>query len=198
MALTKTATAASSDWTAVAQNTVGEGATIDISDCYDATLFIQAFLDSATAHTGTEFKVQLSNNSSGDEDWYDLCRFVGLIGTSNAEPLTNDSCTAGTTVFTCASTTGYTNGTYFAIEDGTLVNSEILYQVALTTNTSITALDGCTNAHNDNTGMWSIADNWVVTLPMGAVRARLVVNNTYDADGSTLNYKFGITEVTAL
>jgi hypothetical protein len=50
MALTK-AVAAVDAWTAVAQNTVVEGATVDVSACYQATLHIEVAVTTATATT---------------------------------------------------------------------------------------------------------------------------------------------------
>ena len=202
MALTKAAETIT-DWTAVAQNTVGESGTIDISGHYETSLFIQAFLDSATAHTGTEFLVQISNQASGDEDWADLCRFVELIGTANAEPLTNNPAAAGTTVFTCVSTTGYAVADvplpWIAIEDATLINSELCLLVAISANTSVTVQDGSKNEHAQNTGMWNIGFAKTISLGLGTgLRARLVVGNTYDSNGSSLNFKVNAVKVTGV
>lgn len=181
------------DWTAVAQNAVGESGAIDVSSKLEAQVHIQAFLDSTTAHTGTEFIIQVSSNSSGDEDWQDFTRFTGLVGTANSEAITNNPLAAASTTITVASTAGL-YGTapmchWIAIEDGTLVNSELIFQTGFTADTSITCLDGTTNGHVQNTLMYDIANVWTINLPIGAYRARVVVNNTYDADGSTLNYK---------
>lgn len=177
------------DWTAVAQGTVAESATLDTSGHYQTQLVIQAFLDSTTAHTGTEFRIQGSANTTGDEDWYDITQFVALIGTANSEAITNNPLAASSTTITCASTTGYTAGGWRAIEDGTLANSELIFQVGLTTDTNITILDGTTNEHAQSTNMWNIAISRSVFIGAPANRVRVVVNNTYDSDGSTLNYK---------
>jgi len=190
------------DWTAVAQNTVGESDTEDVNANYGSLLFIQAFLDSTTAHTGTEFIVQVSNNTSGDEDWYDLCRFTGLVGTANSEAITNNPLSAGATTITVADTGGrYETAPmahWIAIEDGTLANSELVLQKGYTTDTNITIVDGTTNEHAQTTVMYDIADVWTIFIPPEAYRIRVVVNNTYDVDGSTLNYKVGISELTSI
>jgi len=201
MALTKSV-ASVTDWTAVAQNAVGESAEVDISGCYDSSLSIQAFLDTETAHTGTEFIIQVSSNTSGNEDWQDYQRWTELIGTANSEAITNNPLAAASTTITCASTTGYTIAelplAWRAIEDGTLANSEIILQTGLTTDTNITILDGTTNEHAQNTPMYSIAFTKEIWIPISYNRVRLVINNTYDSDGSTLNYKVRINKVTAL
>lgn len=201
MAITK-AVESINDWTAVAQNTVGESATLDCSGHYATNLCIQAFLDTATAHTGTEFIVQVSSNTTGDEDWHDYNKIVALVGTANTEPITNDPLAPGSTTITMADTGGlyetYPMGRWLAIEDDTLTYSELVLNTGFTTNTSITILDGTANNHIQNTAMFDIAISYVIILDSTVNRARLVVNNTYDVDGSTLNYKVRATEVTAI
>lgn len=184
------------DWTAVAQNTIVKSTEFDYSTYSDGIIDIQAALDTTTAHTGTRFIVQSSSSSSGDEDWSNLTEFVGLIGTANSEAITNNPAAAGTTVLTCADTTGYTVlGNWRFIEDATLINSELIFQTAVSANTSITILDGTTNAHVQNTLMFNVALSQSVSIPKSIRRLRVVIDNTYDADGSTLNYKVRIVTV---
>lgn len=202
MAITKSS-ASVTDWTAVAANAVGESATVDLSALYGAILHIQAFLDSETANgSGSEFIVQVSANSSGDEDWTDYYRFVDLVGTANAEAITNNPLAAGSTTITCASTTGYTVSAlaspWRAIEDSTLANSELILQTGVTTNTNITILDGTTNSHAQSTNMYSLAMVKDVLIPLSYQRARVVVNNNYTSSGSSLNYKVMISKITAV
>jgi hypothetical protein len=185
------------DWTAVAQNTIAKSGELDISDAVMAILHIQAFLDTATAHTGTRFIVQTSGAATGNEDWQNTTTFVELIGTANIEPITNNPLSAAATTITCASTTGYTTlGAWRAIEDATLANSELILETAYVTDTSITILDGTTNEHAQNTNMYSVAMGKDILLLGEAYRVRLVVDNTYSSAGSTLNYKVRATKVT--
>jgi len=178
------------DWTAVAQNTVAKSSEIDLTKKDGGLLSIQAALDTATAHTGTRFIPQISFSASGNEDWVNLTEFVGLIGTANSEAITNNPLAAGGVTITCASTTGYTTlAQRVFIEDATLINSEIVIQNAVTTDTSIGLLDGVTNAHANTAVLYNVALLQVVSIPEGALRLRLIVDNSYDADGSTLNYK---------
>lgn len=190
------------DWTAVAQGAVGESATLDTSTFYESVLHIQGFLDTETAHTGTEFVVQVSGNTTGDEDWQDFYRFVELLGTANQEPLTNNPAAVGTTVLTCASTTGYLvadlASPWRAIKDSTLANSELILQVAVSANTSITIQDGTTNGHAQNTNMYNIAFTRDIYIPISYNRVRVIVNNDYDSNGSTLNYKVRVSKITAM
>lgn len=201
MAATKAFTVVT-DWTAVAQNAVGESGLIDLADGFGGVIGIQAFLDTETAHaSGTEFLLQVRNAASGDEDWHTLFQWTDLIGTANAEPLTNNTggyAPANTTVFTCASTTGYTAGDWRAIKDGTLVNSELFWQVAVSAATSVTSQDGSTNQHATNTPMYNIAISKAWPIGVEYAYARVLVNNTKTAAGSTLNYRVTLTEITAI
>jgi hypothetical protein len=193
------------DWTAVAAQGTGESAVIDISANYATAVHIQAFLDTATAHEGTEFVIQVSSNSSGDEDWSDLTKFSGLVGTANTEPITDNPLAATSTTITVADTGGgYETepmGKWIAIEDGTLVNSELIWLTGFTADTNITCQDGTTNAHVQTTAMFDIALSKTIVIPFGSgSRARVIVNNGVDMDGtaSTLNFKVSKTATTAL
>ena len=182
------------DWTAVAQNTIVESATEDVSPNYGSMLYIQSFLDTTTAHTGTKFLVQVSNADSGDEDWYDLTEFVELVGTAATDLIENNPLAAGSTVITLTAHALTVLGIWLGIEDGTLANSELIFEKAQATN-SITCLDGTTNAHAQNTAIFNVAMVKSIFIPPEVARVRVVVDNSYDADGSTLNYKVGISEI---
>jgi len=210
MALTKSV-AAVDEWAEVAQNTVREGATTDVSGCHSAILHVDCCLSSATAHTGTEIIVEVSSNTSGDEDWTPLVRFIGPIGTAHKVDLGGDEA-AGQTVLSVTDPVTNNldhNGKFIFIEHtGTVANSEIVYQ---TTNSgdagdTITILDGLTNAQTAADSDFYDIDHatnsavgmYVVELPLSANRARTIYNNTYDADGSTVHTKCRITKVTAI
>lgn len=179
------------DWTATAQNTITAGTSFILKG--KTLLHIQSFLDTETAHTGTRFVVQASSMESGNEDWYDYTEFVGNIGTANSEQITDNPLAAASTTISCASTTGYTTfGVWRAIKDGTLANSELIYQKGYTNNTNITILDGTTNSHVLNTLMYNVALSQVVLVDSSVVRVRVNIDNTYDSDGSST-----VTRVTA-
>lgn len=204
MALAK-GVVAITDWTAVAQNGVSESAPIyDNSANYVSALNIQAFLNSTTAHLGTEFIVQISTTTAGDEDWQDLVRFIELVGTAITITITNNPAAAGTTTFTSGTVAAGWAVNELAsrivgIEDITLlVDSELMLQTGYTLNTSIVVQDGSTNAHAVNSVIYSIAMTKNIVLPSWANRARVFVNNNYDNGGSSLNYKVRASIVTGL
>jgi hypothetical protein len=183
----------------ITQNTVLEGTTVDISGCYESALHIDFALSNATAHTGTKIRVQVSSNTSGDEDWTDLYEFVSITGTTNLEVITNNPLAVGGTSITVTSTTGYTAGSWIFLEDvSTFANSEWCYVTVVTTNTSLTIIDGVTRQHAQNSILNSVAANYVVPLPIWAARARVVYDNTYDADGATVAVRARISKVTAV
>ena len=188
------------DWTEVGQNGLVHSDIEDISDDLEAQLMVQAFLDTETAHTGTKLIVETSWKTSGDEDWTELqgAERVILIGTANEELIDDNPLTAGSTTILMSSTTGFTvDGELRGIKDGTIANSEIVRQVSEVTNTSITILDGTTNAHANTVKVYNIAISVVIALLSASVRrVRLVVDNTYDPDGSTLVYRLMISRAT--
>jgi hypothetical protein len=199
MALTK-ATVALDACQEIAQNTVLEGTTEEVSDAYDAVLYVWWALTNATAHTGTKVKVQVSTDTTGDEDWSDLTELVVGVGTTNLEVITNNPAAIGTTAFTCSSTTGYTAATWVFLEDvTTFANSEWLYLTAVAANTSVTAIDGSTREHAANSILNSQAGAMTpVAIPFSAQRVRVIYDNTYDADGATVAIKSQLVEVTAV
>jgi hypothetical protein len=182
--------AALDEWQAVAASTVVEGATVDVSACYQSVLTIfAAIVTAATVANGADIRVQISANTTGDEDWFDFVNFIGptaAASASNSEAITDNPLHAGDTTILCASTTGYAlpsastdNGLRY-IKDATIANSEVILQTAMTTNTSIGILDGVTNQHAQNTLMWNIVAAYTCQLPDSAVRARIVYNNCKD------------------
>lgn len=196
MAITK-AVEQVTDWAAVAQNTVGESAVLDCSGHYGTLLTIQAALDTTTAHTGTRFIIQISSHASSDEDWHDYDEFVALIGTALTDLIEDNPLAQGSTVIALTGHALTALGIWLFIEDGTLVDSELVFEVAQAAN-SITILDGTANAHVQNTPIFNIAISRPVILDMAVYRARVIVDNTYDADGSTLNYRVRASEVTGI
>ena len=200
MALTIGASAVT-DWTAVAQNTIAESGIITLSSNYSTMLHLQAALDTTTAHTGTKFAVQVSSNATGDEDWQSFLEFVALIGTAVTDLIEDNPLAAHSTAIALTGqilSAAVGLGSWLFIEDGTLINSELIFLASQSTN-EIVALDDTTNAHAQNTAIFSIAISRVIQIPINAgMRARVIVDNSYDVDGSTLNYKLRTTQTTAI
>jgi hypothetical protein len=207
MALTKSV-AALDEWQAVAASAVVEGATADVSGNYQTVLHIfAAIVTAATVSNGADIRVQISANTTGDEDWFDFVNFIGptaAASASNTEPISNAGGIAGgATTCTVASTTGYAlpsaatdNGLRY-IKDSTIANSEVIFQTALTANTNISWLDGTANAHAQNIPLWNIVGAYTCQLPDSAVRARIVYNNCKDTTAQ-IDVMARITRITAI
>ncbi len=186
------------DWTAVAQNVIGESNEHDISSSLEATLVIQAALDTTTAHTGTKFIVQVSAAASGNEDWNDYVPgFVRLIGTAATDLIEDNPLAAGSTSLTLTGHALTVEGIWILIEDGTLADSELIFVASQGAN-AVVALDGTTNEHAQNTAVFNAAFTKTISLPASIGRIRLLVDNTYDDNGSSLNYKLRIIEATEI
>lgn len=117
----------------IAQNTILEGATVDVSGLYDVTLYIDCALSSTTAHTGTEIIVQVSSATSGDNMWENLTSFTGVTGTAIKIDLGGDE-NAGQTVLTVTnpvtSNLDILGKIVFLENTATAANSELVYQTA--------------------------------------------------------------------
>ncbi len=189
--------AAVDEWANVAQNTVREGAVVDVSGLDGAILHIDIALSSAVAHIGTKIVVQISSNTSGDEDWTTLTEFIGPTGTANTENITNNPLSATSTTCTVANTTGYVadETRFIYIKDGTIANSELVLLVSAVTDTSLTWLDGTANEHAQTTPIWNIAKTYAIEISWGTNRVRVIIDNTFDSDGAAIDTKTRISKV---
>ncbi len=179
------------DWTAVAQNTVSQSAIYDFSTKSEGILYIQAALDTITAHTGTRFIIQTSTATAGNENWQDLTEFIALIGTAVKDDIEDNPLAVGATSITLTAHTYTVLAKWLFIEDATLINSELVFEVSQTAN-AVVILDGITNEHANTADVYNIGMTQNVSIPKGIYRLRVLVDNTYDTDGSSLNYKIRI------
>lgn len=181
------------EWALIARNAVREGTTQNITNWQDTTLYIscavtQTNIASATAHTGTKMKVQISPLDSGDETWMTYLDFTGPTGTASSTTMSGLPNAASLTITVSGSITGLFDDdetrTIFLLGSPTVANSELCTLVSHATNTSITILDALTNTPGTNTIFWDIVETYVVELPKYANRVRILYDNTYDGDGS--------------
>lgn len=184
-------------WTAVAQNTIAKSAEIDTGGAGSSIMHIQAALDTTTAHTGTRLIVQGSGASTGNADWHTIADFVALIGTAATDAIEDAPLAAGSTAIALTGHALTVLAKWLFIKDGTLANSELVMESAQTAN-EVVILDGTENAHVATTAIWNVAMEQIITLPFAIKRARLVVDNTYDDNGSTLNYKLRVSKATGV
>jgi len=189
MALTKSVAEVDA-WAEVTQPSVREGATVDVSGCYEAILHIDACLSEAVAETaGATIIVQVSSNTTGDADWTPFATFGGPTGTAFKADFTATEA-AGQTVLTITNPDTLNldhPGKLLFIENSTPANSEIVFQVSNEGDAgdTITILDGLafeqTAAASDiweiDAAVTSVVAQYNVILPASANRVRVVYNN---------------------
>ena len=180
------------DWTAVAQNVIAKSAEIELREVSKHIMHIQAALNTTTAHTGTRFLVQISGSYEGNADWSPLADFTALIGTAATDLIEDAPLAAGSTAIALTGHALTVEGKLLFIEDGTLADSEIVMEASHTGN-EVVILDGTENAHVATTAIFNVAMSQIVSIPSSAIRARLIVDNTYDDNGSTLNAMVSVT-----
>lgn len=197
------ATAAVDEWAEVAANGFREGAIIDISGDFDHTVHIYMVLSSETATTnGPSVQIQISSNTVGegtDEHWTEWKTFNGPTGTANSEAVTGTEA-AGSTVIECASTVGLYDDDdirFIFFENTTVADSEIGTLVSHVANTSVTVMDGITNAQTSST-MFDIVKTWAIKLDLSGVRYRVIYVNNRDVSGPTIHTYARLTRLEAI
>jgi len=144
----------------------------------------------ATANTNAgTFLVQVSANSSGDEDWVTIHKFTATVSTADTEAMTATE-PSGETVLACASTTGFAAGDNLYIQDtGTLADSEWALCDKIVTNTSIDLIDGLTTGKDSSDVIWNDADVFVAQLDLTAVGRYRVIFSHEGATGANCHVK---------
>ena len=209
MALTKAGSVIDA-WAEIAQNATREGAEADVSAQYDAALMVDCALSSTTAHTGTEIIVQVSEETAGDGFWTTIARFIGPTGTAVTANVAATEPVGETVIATTNPVTQNVDndGKYKFIENtDAAANSEIVFTTANSADAgdTITIMHGLANEQTANSDWWDIdsatseaVKSQLVPLPMSASRARVVYNNKYDADGSTVFTRCRLMNTSAL
>jgi len=156
-----------------ASGTTTLGNAADISTARPGSLlYLWYGPDSTTACTvAAEAHVQISPATSGNDSWSDLVTITFGTTTAEAEVLTGTEA-AGSTVLELASTTNLARLSRILIRNSTVANSEFADIASIVTNTSITVVDGITNAQTGST-VYTQADQRIVALPYGANRVRV-------------------------
>ena len=193
------------DWSAIAEREIKASADIDVSANYETTLHLQAGLTSVSANDGTRFIVQVSWNTSGDEDWQEYISFVRLKGTAQILVLDGDEAAGQTTIADAADNIPGT-GVWCLFKDDTTINSELVFVSYVDTGYFI-VLDATTNAHavasSDFYAGASLDDEVAFSQTIkiqgtNIKRARLVIDNNYDTTSPSLQYKLSKAVTTSL
>lgn len=154
--------------TAITHPNMVVGSAQDVSNKLAATILLFHSAVEATANTNPgSFYVQVSGKSSGDDSWVTVAQFTASVVTANPEAVSGTENAAATTI-ECASTTGYVAGLGIYFKNGTLANSEWAVLKSIVANTSVTLIDGLTNAQTGAT-MYNNSDIFVCQLDLTAV-----------------------------
>lgn len=133
--LAKTANTQVMEWTTVTAPAVQESGDVDVSGGYQSTLHIDLALSSTTAVVaGIEVIVQVKKEDSLDE-WSDVTRFTGPIGTGVKSDMVGTNNAAATTLGVTNPATGKLDhvGRFIFIEDtATIAQCEIAFLVSQT------------------------------------------------------------------
>jgi hypothetical protein len=197
MALTK-AVAAVDAWTAVAQNTIIEGATTDVSAAYQVTLHITVAPTTNTATVnGVKVIIQVSSATSGDINWEELTSFFMLVGITTAKISIINTLTAGqASGISAASVSGFTTeGYYLYIDDG--ASSEVVLEKSQSA-AGMTIVDNVTYGHVSTTPLYYRAESISVNIPDTANRVRVLYDNTQDAAGSAVDVQCNLSKITSI
>ena len=205
MALTITPTAVDA-WALTAQNAVREGTVMNLSDSFASMVFIDIALGDTTAHTGTRVLLQVSSAAADDEFWTDLVEFVAVVGTANTEVVLNNPLAAAATAVEVADLTGFTvatGGVLLAFMlDNSVANSELVQIVSTSVeggNDLINILDGVKREHAVTTTVLSnITESRAIAIPSGVLRARVLYDNLYDANGAAIYTRTRVVETTSV
>lgn len=205
MALTITPSAVDV-WVLTAQNAVRPGAAIDISGSFQSVIHTDIALGDTAAHTGTRCVLQVSSAADDDEFWTDYLEFVAAVGTANTEIVLNNPLNATETQIEVADLTGFTVATGGVLKafmlDNTVANSELIEIVSTSVeggNDLINILDGVKREHVITTTVLSnIAESRQIVIPTGYLRARMIYDNLYDADGATIYTRTRVVKTTSV
>lgn len=169
----------------VAADTVVTSDPVDVSTAFSGSVFIHF---GRTDTTGTLdaaalIRIEASADDTGNNQWFPLVNFRSNRTTPASEVLTS-TIAAATKTLTMASTTGFARGDVILIKNSTFANSEFHRIVAVTTNTSVTIIDGITNSQTGST-IYNQAEMYVSQLDLTAIGRIRVVADCSDTGRET-------------
>ena len=170
------------EWAVIPAATIREGAATAIPDDIRIAIEIAICKVEAVAHDGeATVIVEVSDNTTGDEDWAELTSFKITAETAATTTLDAEAAAAATTVPLTATTNFETKGDRYFIKNGTIANSEIVRNNGFDSGVSITILDGLTNTQQNGVSIYTTVQDWIVRIPADFRRFRVLINNA-DAD----------------
>ena len=170
------------EWGVISAATMREGAVESIPTDIEVALEITVCKVEAVAHDGECYIIiEVSGNTTSDEDWSELVSFQINAETANTTTLDAEAAIAVTTIPLTATGDFDTKGEKFFIKNGTIANSEIVRNNGVNAGVSITILDGLTNTQQNGVSIYTSVEQFAFVLPSMYRRCRVLVNNL-DAD----------------
>ena len=168
------------EWAQIAAAAIRVGADVSIPDDIGFLFEITLCHDSINAHAnGALVTVEVSGNTTGDEDWSELTSFRSTGGTAVKQDVDVES--TGSTLYLQATASFETKNDRYFIKNNTIANSEIIRNNGFGSNDFVTPMDALTNTQQTTADAFNVVDQWVIRVPKEARRARVVVWND-DAD----------------
>lgn len=161
----------------VAANAQDISSTLDVTNYKKAIIFIDHARDAAAAFVGagTEYRIEVSEKSSGNDTWRTLYSIVGDITAASSIVMDAEEA-AGQTLIEIGATTPVVGDIVF-FKNATLANSEWGKVVAISAGVSFTLQYGLTNTQAAIT-LFNKAEHFVISLDLeNATRLNVVCNN---------------------
>lgn len=167
-----------------------KGSVQDVSTKMAATILLFHAMVEATDNTDSgSFHVQVSGEASGNESWATVAQYNANTTTPDTEAMTATE-PSGETVLAVASTTGFAAGDILYIQDaGTLADSEWARCQEISTDTSITLVDGLTTGKDSADTIWNDANIFVCQLDLAAVTRLRVIFQHEGTTGANAHVK---------
>lgn len=170
------------EWAVVSAAAMREGAIESIPSDIEVALEVTICKVEAVAHDGEcHIIIEVSGNTSGDEDWTELMTFSINAETAKTTTLDVEAAATATTIPLTATGDFDTKGEKFFIKNSTIANSEIVRNNGVNAGVSITILDGLTNTQQNGVSIYTSVEQFAFALPAMYRRCRVLVNNL-DAD----------------
>lgn len=170
------------EWAVITAATIREGSATSIADDMRISVEVTICKVEAVAHDGeAEITLEVSGNTTGDEDWTELLFVKTTAETASTTTLDVEAAAAATTIPLTATANFITKGDRYFIKNGTIANSEIVRNNGYSDGVSITILDGLTNTQQNGVSIYTSVEQWAISIPAEYRRFRVLINNA-DAD----------------
>ena len=160
--------------------------------------FMHGFIEAAANTNPGFFRVQVTQEGTNNDQWVTVAEFTVFNGTPTSIDPTNAE-GAGDTLVETTVTTGATVGGYYYWQDATAVaDGEWVTVGNFVAATSITLIDGITNAKAATDLLFSNAEHWTWKLELGGVERYRVCYIHAGAVGADAAFWVRGREVTAI